>query len=310
MARTRCPGCDADIGTEIYSLPYDDDILVGYLTDFYGSQGCPEPRRLRGETYSLIECNSCRLIYQRSVPTREFAEELYEVWIDPVDAKEMVRADRSAGFYVEMAGEVTTLLHHFGRDRWPLRALDFGMGWGEWSLMARAFGCEVTGMELSEARLRHAHALGIETLSLDPLPERRFDVIHTEQVMEHLAAPLMILRQLRSLLVPGGVVKISVPDGRRVKTQLATADWAAPKGSLHSLNAVAPLEHLNCFHHDSLVQMAHVAGLKPVKFSLASRYAGLVGFDGTWWARAKRFTAPVTRPIFLDPGTNVFFEAE
>ena len=43
-------------------------------------------------------------------------------------------------------------------------------------------------------------------------------------------------------------------------------DWRVPKGSLLSIDAVAPLEHTNCFNHDSLVSLAIDQGLKPIRF--------------------------------------------
>jgi SAM-dependent methyltransferase len=102
---------------------------------------------------------------------------------------------------------------------------------------------------------------------LDEIPARRFDLINAEQVFEHLPEPLDTLRHLSRGLKPGGLLRIGVPNGTGLKQSLAAWDWTAPKGSARSLNAVAPLEHLNCFTRTSLLVLAETAGLREASAS-------------------------------------------
>jgi hypothetical protein len=59
--------------------------------------------------------------------------------------------------------------------------------------------------------------------------------------------------------------QLSLPYGTDIRRRLDSMDWTAPKGSLLSIDAVAPLEHTNCFNHDSLVSLAASQGLKPIR---------------------------------------------
>jgi hypothetical protein len=99
-----------------------------------------------------------------------------------------------------------------------------------------------------------------------------FDFINTEQVFEHIAAPLDTLTMLAAALRREGLIKISVPDARDLKRRLNVMDWTAPYGSRNSLNDTIPLIHVNSFTHRSLVRMAQLAGLEPVNIPLRLQY--------------------------------------
>ena len=49
-------------------------------------------------------------------------------------------------------------------------------------------------------------------------------------------------------------------------------DWVAPKVSKKSLNPVAPLEHINCFKYESIINMANRVGLEQLKIPLKLKF--------------------------------------
>jgi len=55
--------------------------------------------------------------------------------------------------------------------------------------MAAAFGCQASGPELTRKQADHARRAGVAVLTIDELPDARFDFINTEQVFEHLVDP-------------------------------------------------------------------------------------------------------------------------
>jgi hypothetical protein len=59
-------------------------------------------------------------------------------------------------------------------------------------------------------------------------------------------------------LVDGGVIRISVPDGRRVERKVKCSSWKAAKDAAH------PLEHINIFTHRSLRKLGQVVDLKVI----------------------------------------------
>ncbi|MEZ4663629.1 MAG: class I SAM-dependent methyltransferase [Caldilineaceae bacterium] len=183
--------------------------------------------------------------------------------------------------------------------------MDFGMGWGKWALMAKAFGCKSYGAELSAERIAYAESNGISVLQWDEMPNQDFDFINTEQVFEHIPEPLPTLKHLASALKPTGLIKISVPTANNISGRLRRMDWDTPKKAKLSLNPVAPLEHINFYRRSSLVKMAEKAGLEEVQIPLRYQYQ-----YATNWSNPKQIAKNIWRPIYrniLHRQNYVFF---
>jgi len=177
---------------------------------------------------------------------------LYEHWLDPEILHRMEQSERGPGFYLVIATEIGRILRHLARPPSEIDFLDYGMGWGNWCLLAKGFGCRAVGVELSDARTTSAIKNGITVLNHTDLPREQFDFINAEQVFEHISNPLETLIELKKTLKPGGVIRIGVPAGWDIKARLKLWDWHAQDESPRSLNAVAPLQHVNCFQFRSL----------------------------------------------------------
>lgn len=265
VLRQACPACRSKDIRELYTSNFTVPPISDYLEDFYSAQGGVEFEYLEGVNYTLDECGDCGLIYQRWVPDDFLMMKLYGEWIDADRVFNLKVKNREVGFYEHLAREVGMTIHYFQSKPSQLEYFDFGMGWGDWCRMARAYGCSVFGTELSQVRVNYARASGIPVIDWEQVPQHRFDLINTEQVFEHLTDPLGTFQYLCRSLKPSGIIKISVPDGWDIKRRLARMDWRAPKGSQNSLNPVAPLEHINCFTHNSLVQMVRIVGFSPIE---------------------------------------------
>ena len=108
---------------------------------------------------------------------------------------------------------------------------------------------------------------------------------------------------LKKCLRPEGLLKISVPNGSDIKRRLKICDWKAPKDSKNSLNPVAPLEHINCFTHKSIMKMAELAGFQRMKIPLPIQYAYSI-YGKTVKQLLKNFLRPLYRNLFKN--TYVF----
>ena len=289
VERKRCPCCDCTTWQVLIREPLDSTAITDFLERQY--EGRARLAQLTGATYELVRCTSCRLAYQRYIPGERLLGELYDEWI-PDSERERLAAQRDVYDPSYWAQQIHFFIEHFGLHPAEVRVLDFGMGWGEWASMARAFGCDVYGAELSVERLRHAHSIGIPTLDWEQIGARRFHFINTEQVFEHLVEPVQILRHLAGALETGGLLKISVPDARRALR------LAARSGRFESLPPalivpLQPLEHINCFEFDSIARLAAVAGLKPLRPRLRLIYNATSG-----WLSPKRAARLLLRPIY------------
>ncbi len=294
--RSACPTCARGAALQLYECPYTQPPIRDYLREYYGGIGFIELDRLEGATYRLLQCGGCGLVYQQQIPGDELLERLYEHWIDPDLARDRERRRQGLSYHSMHAQEIMQLLALLGRPAPETRVLDFGMGWGQWAAMARAFGCETWGLEVSRRRIEHAAALGIPVLEPGRLAAERFDLINAEQVIEHLPQPLETLRTLGAALRPGGVLKVCVPDGRTIRRRLRRGDWRAARDTRWSLHAVQPLEHVNCFDHRALVMMGRRAGLDPVTVPMRTQYA----FTTDW-----RGAGRVLRNLLYPPRRNL-----
>ncbi len=263
-ARRKCPCCRSSVCNELYRAPYCSDPMREYLISFYSPQGGVEFEYLQDQDYVLVECADCGLVYQREIPNDFLMRKLYEEWIDPKKCFDLYERTRGIRYFRHLSSEIVRIVSIFDRPPMNLKFLDFSMGWGHWCRIAQSFGCTVHGTEFSQARIDYAKSKGVTVIDYSEIANHRYDFINTEQVFEHLPDIRTPLNYLKGSLKPNGILKINVPNGWDIKQRLKKCDWTAPKGSKDSLNLIAPLEHINCFNHSSLVVLAQGAGLVPV----------------------------------------------
>jgi len=274
IERSCCPACSGVAVQQLYTTPYTDPALRAHLDHAYAAVGNGiEYEYLAGAAFTLIECTNCGLVYQQQIPDDALMARLYEHWIDPQIVFDRHLQSDTLAYYGRDAQEIMQLIHFFGKSPHELSFFDFGMGWGKWVRMAKAFGTNAFGSEISPSRIAYAQSHGLQIIDWEEIPRHQFDFINTEQVFEHLPDPLETVQHLKHALKPNGLLKISVPDGADLKRRLAVMDWHAPKGSKNSLNLVSPLEHINCFTRAGLCQMAASVGLQEAKIPLRIQYA-------------------------------------
>jgi SAM-dependent methyltransferase len=98
------------------------------------------------------------------------------------------------------------------RARPPGRLLDVGSGRGDLGVTLREWS--VTGLEPSPEACAEARARGVATVQgtlTTAALDGPFDAVVFQHSLEHVAEPLQDLTVARALLVPGGLVLISLP---------------------------------------------------------------------------------------------------
>ena len=146
-----------------------------------------------------------------------------------------VDAEWSRAVFAQRTGEVAAFLAPHLRA--GMRLLDCGCGPGSITVdLARTVAPgEVIGIDLREDALAHGRALalerGIANLTFEaasvyqlPYPDGAFNAAFACAVLQHLAAPIAALREMRRVLTPGGV--IGIVDGS------ATITFRYPTNSL------------------------------------------------------------------------------
>lgn len=262
--RSCCPWCGSGKVTTALDLSYEDIGLRGYLRGFYERQGMFEQSYLEGVTYAIDECLACSMIYQRNIPNPDFMQRLYGVWIDPVKSFEVYEHRRPFDYYAGRAENILRTGSLFGQPPHETRILDYSMGWGQWARIAAALGFRVFGTEYIKAKRDHAEALGITVIDEAKLDRHRFDLVHADQVLEHVPDPARTLERLCRLVVPGGLLSIGVPYGGGMQRRLAHLDWSAAAGSPDSMMPIRPLEHINSFQRHMLQKRVEEYGFAEI----------------------------------------------
>src|SRR5215510_13591224 len=130
-----------------------------------------------------------------------------------------VDAEWSRSVYSRRSGQAAAFLAPYLRT--GMRLLDCGCGPGSITVdLARSVAPgEAIGIDLREDALAQGRALarerGIANLTFEtasvyqlPYPDASFDAAFACAVLQHLAAPLAALKEMRRVLQPGGVIGI------------------------------------------------------------------------------------------------------
>lgn len=223
----------------------------------YAARKDPEGVSLR-----LVVCPSCELLYAPTAPRAAFLAHAYAE--APFEAAE--EADCASASY---AAAVAARL-----DRLPARARALEIGCSNGALLGRlaALGFEqVVGFEPSAAAAAAApaeHKGRIRVASFDPhaipedLPRGGFSLVIANQTLEHVEAPLALLKAARELLAPGGAFMSVAHDYRHWLMRL-----------LGQRSPIIDIEHLQLFSRASLARALEGAGFERIEIGpFANRY--------------------------------------
>lgn len=297
-ARTVCPACECPDSTILFESGFDQAGIGTFVRTYYGV----DTARLSGATYRLDQCAKCDLVYQHNVGSDELLRDLYTDWVenpqDPEAEIDTYRRDIRAPLLSRDAHEVMAAASYMGVPLQELRTLDFGMGWALWARIAAILGCQSYGSDLSQSRMDFARSHGVKAVDLEEIDTLQFDFINTEQVFEHLIAPLDMLRRLSQALRTGGILKISVPTAPDQMSLIKLLRDGEYVGDYPTIVPVQPLEHVNLFSRPAIEAMAAAAGLEPVLPSMRHRFAFLQHRSAVDLGKPKAFAKEMIRPWY------------
>ena len=159
----------------------------------------------------LVMCARCSFLYNNPQPTAELLAAHYLVNSSGAVYRE-VTPDSRAGRLTRLRAD---FLAPFLADRKGGRILDVGCGNGFFLASLAAEGWSRTGLDLSPQSGKEMADRGIELVVgnvLDYEPARPFDIITCFSSFEHFRRPQDVLKKLRGMLAPGGVLVLDVPD--------------------------------------------------------------------------------------------------
>jgi len=193
----------------------------------------PTTRGQDNKKWRVDECSDCTHQFLNPQPSWEEVEPYYSDYA----AFDPKRDDPS------LDGPELEAARHSGRLRHiTLRPgkllLDVGCNTGKFIRLAKKLGMEVTGIEPREqpADLGRSNGLNIFGGTLEDFANstsEKFDMITANQVIEHVPNPIEVLATMRSLLAPGGIVWISVPNAAYPLARSLKGRWHSTDIPLH-----------------------------------------------------------------------------
>jgi SAM-dependent methyltransferase len=154
---------------------------------------------------------------------------------------------------------------------------DIGCGSGSFLHMIKSRCDAVVGVDPSEVSGSAVRSRGIPFYpgTAERLPaavaSQRFDVVSMFQSLEHCREPLLAVRNLKSIVKPGGLVVIEVPNMDCLGARLYQQAWYHTDAG----------RHLHFFSAWSLAELLRYVGLTPCRVE----YSGFTGqFTSGWIA--------------------------
>jgi SAM-dependent methyltransferase len=211
--------------------------------------------------FDVIECGACGFKHIVPIPTSEELDQIYRQ--DYYSTEKPLYLERHRE---DLEWWDTFYADHYDRFETALppdrrRLLDVGSGPGFFLLHGKRRGWDVLGVDPSAQAVAHARGLGVEVVEgflTDETADQFgiFDVIHMNEVLEHIPDPRAMVRLARALLRPGGLLCVIVPNDYNplqaiVRDQQGYEPWW-----------VAPPHHINYFDAGSLARLVEDAGLE------------------------------------------------
>jgi 2-polyprenyl-3-methyl-5-hydroxy-6-metoxy-1,4-benzoquinol methylase len=225
--------------------------------------------------FAFVRCSVCGHIYQNPQPDPEalvarYDEEYsqYEIENSTNFLDLMVKGLSDVNFFTRL--EDSSVEHSL---------LDIGCATGALLQYAAGRGYRVQGVEVCEPAARYGQTergvpIAVGTLDEVRLEGRPYGAAHFSHVIEHVPHPRVFLRQVRSLLAPGGFMVVVTPNTAGLQARLFGANWRS---------AIA--DHVHLFSSKNLARIIREEG-----FAVVDRK--------TWGGLGKGVAPPIVkRPV-------------
>ena len=216
--------------------------------------------------YSIVACATCGFRHVLPLPSARDQREAYEeVYYRDEKPSYMASAGEDAEWsrlgWDDRLSLFEDLLDHDETN--PLSVLDIGCGPGWFLKAANQRGWKTQGIEPSKQAAEHARELGLNIVTAmfdeTTAPKlARCDVVHLNNMLEHVPDPIALLRLAIGRAWPGGLICVGVPNDYNVLQEAARVSGAKAWW-------LAPPHHLNYFDFASLEALLGRCGLEVVE---------------------------------------------
>lgn len=214
--------------------------------------------------YRIVKCSNCDFIFTTPIPSKEELDAFYNTfdYRDNSSAEKIIRSDAKQslgkiGRYTNKKGEL----------------LDVGCGRGYFLDEARTVGWDTYGADTSRivvdfAKKRlHLNVFYSDIFSFQP--DKSFDLVTLNQVIEHFSNPEGLINQCSKYLKSGGLMYISTPNAESISARVLKGNF----------DHFIPPEHLSYFSQHTLQRLLEKQGFKVLyagSWSYPSDFGGII----------------------------------
>ncbi len=164
--------------------------------------------------------------------------------------------------------------------------LDLGCAKGAY---LREFAAGSLGVDVSRPNLEHCQRLGLRTVDVDlnrdlPIPTASFPVVFCSHVLEHVDAPIQLLRECHRVLTPGGRLVLGLP------IETSVVNWL--RGQRYFYHHPG---HLYSFSIENIDALLRKTGFEIERFYFEPRIVRLQ----IWLALLQRISPRIAYPLAL-----------
>ncbi len=199
------------------------------------------------DSHDVYRCRQCGLAFTHPLPHK-----LYEQY----DSGYFELYRRRRAFRLKRADARLRQIELIMR---PGKLLDIGCSLGYFLEAANARGWDACGIDVSAYAVNEARKLGLNAhvgdLEQIGFESSSFDCVTMWDVLEHVPDPTKHMREVRRVLVSGGLVVIGTPNVDHFAFRLKRDKWRHLK----------PAEHVYYFGRSSVETLLRKTGFRPIK---------------------------------------------
>ena len=181
-----------------------------------------------GEEFELLLNEDLQLLKTHPQPSAENLGRYYESddYISHTDGKRSLFEKLYHVIKQKALRDKIKLVQGFNPQKGKL--LDIGAGTGDFLVIAKAQGWNVTGIEPSEKAKGIAKAKGVSFVeSLADIEDNSFDAVTMWHVLEHVPDVEKQISELKRIIKPDGVIVVAVPNFNSYDAKHYGSHWAA-----------------------------------------------------------------------------------
>jgi len=255
----QCPLCQTN-NFEIL-IKVDPEVFVKDNATI-GREQLQSSGMLELEHIPIVRCDNCHFVYTQKLLSSYWLDIFWNHIFLVEESQKKIKRNKKRLRNLKVWSELGSyLLRKHLSDPAQINILEYGCGWGDFMTTARSENVSCLGIEIDPTKVAYCKQQGIEIYkNLDQIPKNRsFNILYSDQVVEHLPDPVGTMEKIKPWLTPDFVGFFSVPNysDKRMKQSIANIQ----SGKTFDKDLIT-WDHLNYFSPSSVYGFLNQCGFE------------------------------------------------